>query len=273
MSGNMDQELQGIEAELKSRLDRYLVRTPNREDTQRLIDSLQDEFDLLKAQQAEMEAPESPRPISIWKLCSLQLSSYSYSFWASALFLFIMITLMMKVNIMQGSFGDQDVYSLFVPLIFIISFLYGNRSWSKEMRLLEAVTPYPPIVTLLARITIVLGMCVVFGIVGTIYLAWSVEELNWMMFILGWLSQMLLISGMTTYSAFRLGAKWGLIPPAMLWVVLNFFHSWSSMQSWEGSGSGAVVDACSLLVGVLLFAAAYRRGFRPSLKQKGWRTP
>lgn len=259
--------LQELEKELREHLhvQAYSVPQPGEMDTQRLIALLQPEFNKLKqgAALAAMplrQLPEGSRP-SLTRYWVTLAGSLGKSFWLANAAVFIMMTLISKT---QAPENMGAMFGFLMPLFMMICIGYSYRTWDRQMREVESITPYPPALQMLSRLLMAVGVNLVFGLASSLYLDVSVRGFAIVPFLLGWLSEVLLVGGVLAAAMFYKGMKWGFAFGFAVWFL--FQSKWWKMYVVDAINVSAAAEyAFQLLAiagGLALFGAAYRKCLR-----------
>lgn len=256
-----DAELQKLEQYVKGPLGAYGARQPGEEDTQRLIALLQPEFDQLKEQ---LEAGELPlHDLSLGRKPSLthywlrMAGTMGRAFWLANAAVFIMLTLISSVQPMDNM---GSLFSGLMPLFMMACIGYSYRTWNRQMREVESITPFPPALQMLSRLLLAVAVNLAFGLAASLYLAAVVKNFAVLPFLLHWLSQMMLVGGVLAAVLFHKGMKLGFAAGILVWFALQ--SSWWPERLLQDLPSQAVVYGVQLAVigaGLLLFLAAYRK--------------
>ncbi len=273
MRDPIDKELMALEKQLNKPMAQYLTRSPRPEETQRLINRLQPEFDALKSKREnsfEWLADRKRNPPSLIRQCMVQLKTYTKTFWLASCMVFVMLTLT-SASGPQDVYGSLDLYSLIVPLLVAAGMLYGFKSWNPEMRMVESVTPFPPALLLLSRFLIIVAINILLGLAGTAYLGLTVSSLRFFPFLINWLSLVLFVGGIMAYVMFWKGLKAGMALAVIAWLLVNASHDWMSQYGFVSDQAVLIVRCALLLAGLLLFAAAYRKSVTLQFAAEGER--
>lgn len=260
------EEIKQLEKDLAKPLSSYLVGSPKPEDTMRLLSSLQDEFDLLKRPDAAISFPEQARArSSFWKQCLNQLRIYHKAYWILSVCIFAMLTLLTGTLNFEYQPAGSDFFSLFLPLFLIASVLFSFRTWNKEMRTVEQITPFPPALLILSRLLILLTMILILGLVSTLYLHWTMNQFPFFAFLSFWLSNTLFIVGAMAFGIYRKGLLAGLICALIAWTAYRLVWSWIIHHVGWQSESILLAQMLFLLLGLAGLSQLYRRGRRISV--------
>ncbi|MBP1994952.1 hypothetical protein [Paenibacillus eucommiae] len=262
MSEPSDWELERLERQLKKPLSGYLSTSPKADATQQLLRSLQGEFDLLREKNTPFEWKDTRdrKQPSLWKQCMLQLQTYNKSFWLVSVLAYIMIT---AVGHMQSSFilGLNDIFSIAIPLLLLGGIGYSHRSWNKEMRMVESVTPFPPALLFLCRLLIVVSFHVLMGSIGSVYVFMVNDNPLFVpqLFLLNWLAPVLFLGGLLAFISFRWGIISGFAAAIMIWFGWGGALQWLEGSEWLTPLWMYAIYCGAAGGGVVLFTAAYRR--------------
>ncbi|AJY73680.1 hypothetical protein [Paenibacillus beijingensis] len=272
MSVPNDNELKQLEQEMHDSLSRLVVRPVASEDTVRLLRALQPAFDELKpslssdtAGMTDISNDYPARRPSLSKLVANQLSSYSRSYWLASTGLFVMLLFILPKGEEYSYLNVLNIGStlaMFMPMIFLAGLLYSFRSWNKEMRMIESITPYPPALLLMCRIMITSGLNILFGAFVSLYLLTRLDRFPLLPFMLQWLSLISLISGVAAFVMMRIGIKSAFAVGALFWMGWNVLdYMMRSPQpglEWLLDLRTAIYVG-SLVFGITLAVLAYRR--------------
>ncbi|WP_010279801.1 hypothetical protein [Paenibacillus senegalensis] len=256
------QEINQLEQELAKPLSSYLVGSPKPEDTKRLLASLQGEFDLLKrSAPATISFPEQARArSSFWKQCLNQLRIYHKAYWIVSVCIFAMLTLLTGTLNFEYQPAGSDFFSLFLPLFLIASILFSFRTWNKEMRTVEQITPFPPAFLILSRLFILMTMILLLGLISTVYLHWTMYQFPFLSFLSFWLSNSLFIVGAMAFGIYRKGLLTGLACAIIAWTVYRLVWSWIINNVGWHSDLILLSQALFLILGLIGLSQLYRRG-------------
>lgn len=267
MNAPKDNEIKQLEDELRQPLSQLMIKPVSSMDTSMLIKSLQPAFDTLKEAAEEerftsREAIRARRP-SLLRLMRSQLSSYSRMFWLASLFVFGMLLYLLPTGNNYVSYiSTGNTFSFVLPALLLASLAYSFRTWNKEMRIIESITPYPPALLLIVRIMIVIGLNLVFGIAGSFYMEVQVEAFPLLPFVLQWLSILLLLSGVTAYMLMWKGFKAAFFCSVILWIGwLGMTQIDSPVREIADHRNWTSLQSAALAAGLLLLGLAYRRSF------------
>ncbi|MGN7456418.1 hypothetical protein ACTHPH_16535 [Paenibacillus pasadenensis] len=268
-----DKELKQLEEELRGPLSSLHARPVTASDTARLLASLQPAFDGLRPELSGRgvpdwmggSVPDARRP-TLLKLLRTQLGAYSRAYWLASLGVFLMLMYILPYGSgEEGSSMLSEVsakLSLFLPMMFLSGLLYSFRSWNREMRTIESITPYPPALLLMARVMIVGGLNVLFGVAASLYLATRMEQFPVLPFILQWMSLILLIAGGAAYVMLRAGVKSSFVIGSLFWMAWNVMEYVLRMPESGSSAPETIRTAIYWLclgAGALMISMAYRR--------------
>lgn len=253
-----DHELTDLEQQLGKTMSGYLVRSPKAEDTRKLIQNLQGEFDELNHTSAlfQSETYQAATRPSLFKQCLLQLQAYNKTFWLTSAAVFIMLTLMSST---MSYLSLNNLFSLVIPLFLFVGVVYSYKTWNREMRMLESITPFPPALLLLSRLLIVLSLCVIYGLIGTIYLQFTVRSFSGLYFVVDWLAAVFLVSGLLAFVMFWKGLKAGLTASILSWVLWRIMEGWVLREEVLRTQEWFFAEILLLTAGIGLFILAYRK--------------
>ncbi|MBW7474433.1 hypothetical protein K0T92_06720 [Paenibacillus oenotherae] len=266
MSAPKDNEIKELEDELRQPLSQMMIKPVSSIDTNMLIKALQPAFDTLKeSAEAERftrrESVRSRRP-SLIRLMRSQLSSYSRMYWLASLFVFGMLLYMLPTEGQISHTTVGNTFTFVLPALLLASLAYSFRTWNKEMRIIESITPYPPALLLIVRMMIVIGLNLLFGIAGSIYMDAKVEAFPLLPFMLQWLSLLLLLSGVTAYVLMWKGFKSAFFCAVILWIGwLSITQVDSPISNLADHRNWISMQGTALAAGLLLLALACRRSF------------
>ncbi|MCY9515841.1 hypothetical protein [Paenibacillus apiarius] len=266
-SGNEEEWLE-LEREVRLAMPPYVVSSPLPEDTDRLLSSLRPSFYRLaeKKHAAEQHADafawlasEQHKDPRMSSLVKLQLNLYSRWYWIASFALFAML---ISAVSMSGTVTDliRGAFSYAVPLFMLAGWLYAVRPQDEGMRLVEAVTPYPPALIWMTRTVIVLACNLLLGIAGSVIVYASLNELLFFPFLLSWMAPTVFVCGMLTYVTFRRGWQAGLAASVIGWAAwygvseAMLYLSAQPMFDYQ-----ALADCLVLSAGAMLLLVAWRR--------------
>lgn len=262
-----DAELAELEEDMRKRLAPIPVSTPSSDDTARLIQALQSDFDELKHAVTPFDresANYASRP-TLWKLCAMQMATYQRSFWFVSLIFFAMLTLMIRTKtVFFEPFHSQNMYSALLPIFMVSAMIYSYRTWNKEMRTIESITPYPPMLLMLSRYLITVVICIGYGLCGSLYLSLVDYQFPLYDFVLQWLSLMVFVAGFLAYVMLWKGIRVAMVASLAVWWVhgkaMDYLHSQVEFDIDRMTNAQLTVLAAGIVICVL----AYRRGSRMS---------
>ncbi|BBH24902.1 hypothetical protein Back11_62470 [Paenibacillus baekrokdamisoli] len=266
MSVPHDKEINQLEQELRQPLSQIMTHPITSHGTAMLIKALQPAFDGLKEASDEerfslRQTLPSKRP-SLFRLMHSQLSSYSRVYWVASLMVFGMLMLMLPTNEYVSYISVAQTFTFVLPALLLASLAYSFRSWNKEMRMIESITPYPPALLLIVRTMIVIGLNLVFGLLGSIYMNIEVRSFPLLPFVLQWLSLMLLVSGVTAYILMWKGFKAAFACSALLWLFWNGVEQRVlPTNELSNTGNATAMYLSALIAGILLLSLAYKKSF------------
>lgn len=267
MTEPTDSELKRLEEELRPHLAQILTRSPKAEETRELIDRLQPAFDTIPKEEKKATLPFQKRTTpSLLRLLLSQLTIYPKAFWIASLLLFAMLTYFQSV-IPAPFFNELDLFSLSFPLFLILGYAYGFRSENQEMRMVERITPYPPTLIFLSRLLILLGIDLIFGLMGNLWLILTSKGYPYPSFFPGWIAPMLLTGGMLAYAIFRWGTTTGYALSLLSWGTWIGTKGWLIQKErpvWEANSWWIHLGAAG--IGLLLLYLTYRRLIRYPLE-------
>ncbi|GFN31111.1 hypothetical protein [Paenibacillus xylaniclasticus] len=261
MSMPNDDELKQLELELSDSLKSYHVTPVQSGDTARLLQSLQPAFNELVAAAvpaaSQQEAASQKPRVSLGRLIRSQIRAYSRAYWAASAALFVMLLFMVERLGLASSSDVSSSFTILMPAALLGGLLYSFRTWNREMRMVESISPYPPALLLLARSLIVTGVNVVLGVAATLYMEWTDARFDALSFLTGWLSLYLLISGLVANIMLRKGLKPAFISGIVLWFIWNYGNTY--IRSDQAVAISGQAELAALFVGLALLFAAYRR--------------
>ncbi|MFC5648160.1 hypothetical protein ACFPYJ_03325 [Paenibacillus solisilvae] len=266
MSIPHDDEIKQLEQELRQPLSQMITNPISSQQTAVLIHALQPAFDGLREAGEEerfslRQAPPVKRP-SLLRLIHSQLSSYSRVYWVASLLIFGMLMLLLPTNEYVPYTSVGQTFTFVLPALLLASLAYSFRSWNKEMRMIESITPYPPALLLIVRTMIVIGLNLVFGIVGSIYMNMQVRAFPLLPFMLQWLSILLLVSGVTAYVLMWKGFKAAFACSAFLWLIWNGVDQrYLASGELSNSNDAHIIYISALFAGAALLMLAYKKSF------------
>ncbi|WP_019421919.1 hypothetical protein [Paenibacillus sp. OSY-SE] len=266
-SGNEEEWLE-LEREVRLAMPPYVVSSPLPDDTDRLLSSLRPSFHSLaeKKHAAEQHrdafawlASEPRKDPRMSALVKLQLNLYSHWYWIASFALFAMLISAVSMSQM-GTDLVRGAFSYAVPLFMLAGWLYAVRPQDEGMRLVEAVTPYPPALIWMTRTVIVLACNLLLGIAGSIIVYASLNELLFFPFLLSWMAPTVFVCGLLTYVTFRLGWQAGVAASVIGWAVwYGVSEAMLYLSSQPRFDYQALADCLVLAAGGMLLMAAWRR--------------
>ena len=212
------------------------------------------------------EHPSSHKRPSLAKLLKTQLGAYSRAYWLASLGVFLMLLYVLPSGIDdEGLSSLMDLsgkLSLFLPMMFFSGLLYSFRGWKRRCARSGEHRPYPPALLLMARVMIVGGLNVLFGMAASIYLSTRLDSFPVLPFMLQWMSLILLIAGGAAYMMLRAGVKSAFVTGSMFWMAWNIMEYF--LRSPESGSASAemvrtVIYWCCLSAGAIMALVAYRR--------------
>ncbi|TYP69748.1 hypothetical protein [Paenibacillus methanolicus] len=265
MSVPNDNELNQLEEEMREPLSRLLASPVSSQDTIRLIQALQPAFnELRQTSEAERYALQSAplRPLSLYRLIRSQLSSYSRMYWLASLMVFAMLLLILPTDQNVSFHSVGNTFTFILPALLLASLAYSFRTWNKELRMIESITPFPPALLLIVRTMIVISLNLLFGIAGSFYMNMKVVTFPMLPFMLHWLSVLLFLSGLTAYLIMSRGLKTAYAVALLLWFAWNGLMQ-RIVPVWDFASNEYLthIQTGALAAGLLLLALAYRRSF------------
>ncbi|WP_274649338.1 hypothetical protein [Paenibacillus humicola] len=269
MTVQKDNELKRLENELRRPLEQLMAKPVSSGDTIRLLQALQPAFDELQEStdrerffHARASAVKRP---SVLRLVRSQLSSYSRVYWVASLIVFGMLLLLTQPDGSRDETSFAEIgnnFALVLPALLLASLAYSFRSWNREMRMIESITPYPPALLLIVRTMIVIGLDVLLGIAGSVYMYAKVESFPLLPFVLQWMSLLLLVSGVTAYVLLWKGFKAAFACALVFWVGWNGLAQRVGMLRDLAAGAARMeIQTAAAAAGLLLLALACRRSF------------
>lgn len=254
-------ELVQLEEELSKPLSAYLVSSPKPEETRRLLTRLQSEFDQLREQASPIEFPTQERVrTSFWKQCFNQLRIYHKAFWGVSILIFAMLTLMTGTLNFEYQPAGSDFFSILLPIFILAGTAFSFRSWNKEMRTVEQITPFPPALLILSRLLIILTMILVLGFFSTVYLHVTMQTFPFLHFLMYWVSLSLFLGGSLAYGIYRKGVITGVLMSFLSWAVYRYIWHWLVHNQGWYSDLLWMAQLVFLLVGIAALGKLYRNG-------------
>ncbi|WP_235439900.1 hypothetical protein [Paenibacillus sp. DMB20] len=166
-----DNELRGLEEELRGPLTHAVLPPPSPNETARLISMLQGEFDLLKQEAAPPKLDFNPQvdPPSLGQLLRSQLRLNQKAILLASAAVFFMLVLLIDPEYPLEQIGGipGGIFPLITPLLLIASMLFSSRTWDRGMRAVETIMPYPPALVLYSRLLMVTGIVVGMALIST----------------------------------------------------------------------------------------------------------
>ena len=213
---DIDLELEKLEEDLEQPIKSYLATSPRSEDTQKLLLSLQDPFDELKPSQIEFDFDQEPEPAkpSLTKQCLNQFRSYHWAYWLISVLIFAMLTM-----ISAGSMESDSLFPIVVPIYLLFGVLYSYKTWNKEMRMVESISPFPPALLLLSKLLVVLVVNIGLALLSTLYIVKDNTMVNPATFLLHWFAPLLFLTGLLAFVMFHKGVIAGFIASLAGWAL------------------------------------------------------
>lgn len=251
MSDKIDEcELEQLENELRPKLSSYMTKSPSQAESNRLIETLR----------PELERANRVLKPSIFRQSFLQLRQYKWSFWLISIAVFIMLTLSTGYTAsITERFADVHPFSFILPLYILVGIAYSYRSWNKEMRMVEMITPFPPALLLLTRILNMIVINLLFGLLGSayLYLAFDAQPLR---FVLSWLAPSLLMFGVLAYVMLWKGIKSGMGTAICVWLLAMIATGTSNQEISPALHEiFPILQCAACLAGCIILFAAFQR--------------
>lgn len=265
MDHSTDNELRGLEEELRGPLTHSVLSPPSPNETARLISMLQGEFDLLKQEAAPPKLDFNPQvdPPSLRQLLRSQLRLNQKAILLASAAVFCMLVLLINPEYPLEEIGGipGGIFPLITPLLLIASMLFSSRTWDRGMRAVETITPYPPALVLYSRLLMVTGIVVGMALISTAILgirAMYAESSHFLFgpFVLEWMGILLLTGGAAMYMMFRKGMAASMLSAILaygVWIVFQGQISGTGLTS----GMKMPIDAIILLIGAALLVSSY----------------
>ncbi|MCR6105532.1 hypothetical protein HXA34_04430 [Salipaludibacillus agaradhaerens] len=255
-----DKELEELENELEGVFKAYQVKKPSNEETESLIQRLQSVEDALPDLNVVPfeNAQERLKLIHhIW----MQAKMTRWYMWLISFLFITMLTLMMRDPVNRLSDYLLNPLAQFLPLLVGAGVFYTIKTWNKEMRMVEMITPFPPTLLLFSKLFVLLSIQLMFALGGSIYLWLTLEHLMFVPFMLSWLAPLVFITGAFVVFVAWLGSIKGvIIGSACLMLLMTNFHSLISMATSESEmnyyGALLIILGC----GVVMLAGSYLKG-------------
>jgi hypothetical protein len=244
---------------MKEKFSSYVVKTPSSQDTKALLVALQPAFNQISQEEEQDISYESITPPSLFSQLKAQMSFYQWHFWIASTFIFIMLTLYTS-NVHVTS---APVFYMFaIPLSMLVGVFYTYQSWNKQMRTIEGITPFPPALLLLSRMIIIFAMNMIFGVVSSLYLSFTMEQFYLLPFLLHWIAPAMFIFGLFAYCMMNKGVKIGFGMGIVSWIACiiagsfyqNNVHRLDITYNQVAGLQGAIV-----ILGALLLFYAFRK--------------
>ncbi|MGB8001374.1 MAG: hypothetical protein WCF60_14945 [Anaerobacillus sp.] len=257
---NIDLELEKLEDEVDQPLKSYLATSPRSEDTQKLLLSLQDSFDELKPSPIEFDFDKDPEPSkpSLTKQCLNQFRSYHWAYWLISLLIFAMLTM-----ISSGSMESDSLFPVVVPIYLLFGVLYSYKTWNKEMRMVESITPFPPALLLLSKLLVVLVVNIGLALLSTLYILKDNTMVNPTTFLLHWFAPLLFLTGLLAFVMFHKGVIAGFIAALAGWALTFLVLPFTVLEISGGDSQQDFMLLVSYLIilglGVMMLFLSYRK--------------
>ncbi|WP_078577842.1 hypothetical protein [Salipaludibacillus agaradhaerens] len=255
-----DKELEELENELEGVFKAYQVKKPSNEETESLIQRLQSVEDALPdLNVVPFENAQERLKLThhIW----MQAKMTRWYMWLISFLFITMLTLMMRDPVNRLSDYLLNPLAQFLPLLVGAGVFYTIKTWNKEMRMVEMITPFPPTLLLFSKLFVLLSIQLMFALGGSIYLWLTLEHLMFVPFMLSWLAPLVFITGAFVVFVAWLGSIKGvIIGSACLMLLMTNFHSLISMATSESEmnyyGALLIILGC----GVVMLAGSYLKG-------------
>ncbi|WP_078379205.1 hypothetical protein [Sutcliffiella halmapala] len=256
-----DQELYQLEDEMKDMFSSYVVKTPSSQDTKALIAALQPAFSQI-SEDEELEINyESLKHPSLISQFKSQISFYQWHFWIASSIIFIMLTLYTS----NVHVSNAPIFYLFaIPLSMLVGIFYTYQSWNKQMRTIEGITPFPPALLILSRMIIIFAMNIIFGVVSSVYLSFTMDQFYLLPFLLHWIAPALFIFGLFAFCMMNKGVKIGLSMGIVTWIAIIIAEALYMDISHHFTISYihiAGIQGAFFILGALLLYQAFRKSF------------
>ncbi|UTR13625.1 hypothetical protein MM221_13455 [Salipaludibacillus sp. LMS25] len=255
-----DNELEELENELEGVFKAYQVKKPSNEETEFLIQRLQ------SVEEAMPDLDVAPfvnggERLTLISHLWMQAKMTRWYMWLISFLFITMLTLMMKEPVNRLTDYSLNPLAQFLPLLVGAGVFYTIKTWNKEMRMVEMITPFPPILLLFSKLFVLLSIQLMFALVGSIYLWLTLEHLMFIPFILSWLAPLFFITGAFVVFVAWLGTFKGVIMGgAFLMLLMTNFHSLISMAAGQSETNYYSALLIVLGCGVMMLAGSYLKG-------------
>ncbi|MCR6109619.1 hypothetical protein HXA35_04620 [Bacillus sp. A301a_S52] len=255
-----DKELEELENELEGVFKAYQVKKPSNEETEFLIQRLQSVEDAMPDLNVVPfeNAQERLKLIHhIW----MQAKMTRWYMWLISFLFITMLTLMMRDPVNRLSDYLLNPLAQFLPLLVGAGVFYTIKTWNKEMRMVEMITPFPPTLLLFSKLFVLLSIQLMFALGGSIYLWLTLEHLMFVPFMLSWLAPLVFITGAFVAFVAWLGTFKGvIIGSAFLMLLMTNFHSSISMATNQSELNYYSALLIILGCGIVMLAGSYLKG-------------
>ena len=253
-------ELECLEAELRDSLNLYQVKTPSTKDTLQLINRLQLEEEKLEEELFVTPFSNPVKRLSLLKQFFLQLRTTKWPIWVISVVFMVMLTLLVE-PVEKVTYYYNQPFTLFLPLMVLGGIFYMYKTWNKEMRLVEMVTPFPPVLLLFSRLFVILLILITMAFSSSIYLFLAVEEFMLIGFIMSWLAPTVFFIGVLTFLIYWKGPMFGFITSFVLWLLL-IVNIQSFVMTATFANKYAIIHGATFTLGVALIIFTYCQAIR-----------
>ncbi|MDG5788393.1 hypothetical protein QA612_12965 [Evansella sp. AB-P1] len=256
-----EEELDLLEEEMRDALSLYQVKEATSKETKDLISFLQlEESELENESVVPIEPFTNPMSsISLWKQFVIQFTSTKWPIWLSSFVFIGMLTLLVRPVSRITYHYDQPFIVLF-PLLIFVGILYTYKTWNREMRLVEMVTPFPPVLLLFCRMFSILMINIVLALGASLYLFFTIQEFMLFSFILSWLAPTIFLIGLLAYLVFWKGFLFGLIISSGIWFAM-IVQTQMFIRSVLFIDLYYIIHFSFLLIGILFLFISYKKGY------------
>lgn len=253
-------ELECLEAELRDSLKLYQVKSPTTKDTLQLINWLQLEEEKLEEELFVTPFSNPVKRLSLLKQFFLQLRTTKWPIWVISVVFMVMLTLLVE-PVEKVTYYYNQPFTLFLPLMVLGGIFYMYKTWNKEMRLVEMVTPFPPVLLLFSRLLVILSMMLTMAFLSSIYLFLVVEQFLLVGFIMSWLAPTMFFIGLLIFFIYWRGPIFGFVTSFVLWLLM-LMNIQSLVMTTTFVNKYAVIHGTIFTMGMALIIISYFKAIR-----------
>lgn len=250
-------ELESLEAEIKGSLDLYQVKCPSANDTLQLINQLQHEEEKLGEEVFVKPFSNPVKRLSLLKQFVLQLKTTKWPIWVVSVAIMIMLTLLVD-PVEKVTYYYNQPFTLFLPLVVFGGVFYTYKTWNREMRLVEMVTPFPPVLLLFSRLFVILTIILTMALASSVYLFVMFEEFLLVGFIMSWLAPIVFYVGLLSFLIYWKGPIFGFVTSFALWILM-LVNIQAHIMTPIFVNMYSVIHGTVFMLGIALIFITYRQ--------------